>query len=304
MPLIVSTTSMAPYEPTHDPSITLRDEDAASGSAVPVDRRGQIRTWIGATRNRSPVYVRDLLWVLVARDLKLRYKRSVLGVAWTLVLPLAQFLVIHFIFTEVLPLNMPNYAALVFSGLISWAWFHASLQFGALSVVGNRDMIRQTGFPLAVLPLVTVASNFIHFLLALPVLAVILFYEQLHSGWALLAFPVVVAIQFALTLGLAYLVAVLQVYFRDTQHLLTVVLSLLMFLTPIFYDAKRVPANFQPIYRLNPMVHIIGAYRSILMDGTPPGLGSMLGVGTVSALLLACAFGIYVRASRRFVEEV
>ena len=112
------------------------------------------------------VYVRDLLHVLVARDMKLRYKRSILGVAWSLLNPLAQALVFSFVFVSVLPLNIPDYPLFLLAGLLAWNWFNSSLMLATGAIVDNRELIRRPGFPAAILPVVTVASDLIHFLIA------------------------------------------------------------------------------------------------------------------------------------------
>ena len=171
-------------------------------------------------------YLRDLISVLVARDMKLRYKRSVLGFAWSLLYPLAQMLVLGFIFGTVLPLNIPNYPSFLICGLLAWNWFSTSLYQSAEAIVGNRDLIRRPGFPPVVLPVVTVTSNLLHFLLALPMLALFLFLNDIHLTPAVLVLPLVIAVQFIFTLSLAYLIATFNVTFRDTQYLLGIFLTL------------------------------------------------------------------------------
>src|SRR5688572_21246954 len=207
------------------------------------------------------LYVRDLLFTLVGRDMKLRYKRSVLGIAWSLLTPLAQLAVLYLTFDVLLPLNVPNYATFLFCGLLVWNWFQGSLYQATSTIVDNRELIKRPGFPPAVLPAVTVTSYLIHFLLALPILFVFLMVAGTPLTAALLALPLVIALQFTLTLSLAYFTATFYVTFRDTQHLLGVLLNLFFFLTPIFYESSDLPAQYQTFYRLNPMVHLIESYR-------------------------------------------
>jgi lipopolysaccharide transport system permease protein len=246
----------------------------------------------------------DLLYELVVRDLKLRYKRSVLGVAWSLLNPLLQLIVFAFVFGTVLPLGIPDYVPFLFTGILVWSWFHASLLTATSTVVDNRDLVKRPGFPAAVLPAVAVTSHGVHFLLALPILFAFL---RLHGSpltGTVLMLPLVVALQFALTMSLAYLVAALHVTFRDMQYLVGLGLQLLMFLTPVFYDAARVPALERGPYRMNPMVHLCDAYRAILIHGEFPDATSLLVLGACVVGLLAAGRVIFTRASDRFVEEI
>jgi ABC-type polysaccharide/polyol phosphate export permease/4-amino-4-deoxy-L-arabinose transferase-like glycosyltransferase len=253
---------------------------------------------------RRLFYLRDLLRELVSRDMKLRYKRSVLGIAWSLFNPLAQLLIFIFLFRRVLPLNIPNYPLFVFSGVLAWSWFQSSLLLATGSITDNRELIRRPGFPAAILPVVAVTSNMIHFLLALPILLLFLVLSGLRPTGAFVALPLVIAVQFLLILSLAYLVATFHVTFRDTQHLLGVLLLLLFYLTPVFYDASTVPERYRLFYRLNPMMHMLDAYRTILIRGELPDGLSLLGLAALTAGLLGLGYAIFTRASYRFVEEL
>jgi lipopolysaccharide transport system permease protein len=193
----------------------------------------------------------------------MRYRRSVLGVAWTLLNPLAQLLVLNLVFSRLLPLEhseLPGFPVCRLAGLDLVPVFPAQWHRG---IVDNRDLIKRPGFPSAVLPLVTVSSNFIHYLLALPVLFFFLLLARIPLTTALLALPLVFTVQFLLTLSLVYLVATMHVTFRDTQYLLGVVLLLGFYLSPVFYDSSSVPVQYQALYYLNPMAVLIDAYRQI-----------------------------------------
>lgn len=250
------------------------------------------------------IYMRDLLRELVARDMKLRYKRSVFGFAWSLLNPLAQLAVLSFIFNMVLPLSITNYPAFLFAGLLAWSWFYSSLVVATGAIVDNRDLIKRPGFPSAILPTVTVTSHLIHFVLALPILLVFLALSGIHLTETALLLPIIVALQFAFTLGLAYLLATFHVTFRDTQYLLGIFLLLGFYLTPIFYDASVIPPQYQTFYRLNPMYHLIDAYRAILIRGRVPDLTSLAILSLFILGLVLVGYNIFKRASYRFVEEL
>ncbi len=255
-------------------------------------------------QNNSFLYLIDLLRELIVRDIKLRYKRSLLGIAWSLLNPLAQLLVFSLIFGFVLPLNIPNYASFLFTGLLAWNWFQASLYAATGAIVDNRELIRRPGFSAIILPIVSVATNFIHYLLALPILLVFLLINGISLNTAGLALPVIFAVQFLFTLSLSYLVATLHVTFRDTQYLLGIVLLLGFYLSPVFYDASAIPERFQMIYRLNPMVILIDAYRHILLEGQLPGGLELLALSLISAGLLWVSYRIFIGASAQFAEEL
>lgn len=249
-------------------------------------------------------YYYDLLYEMVVRDIKLRYRRSVLGIIWTLLNPLAQLLVLQLVFRLVLPLNIPDYTLFLFIGLLAWNWFNASLYAGTGSIVENRDLVRRPGFPVAVLPVVTVTSSFIHFLLALPILLIFMVIAGVHISSAILLLPVILAVQFVFSLSMIYFLAAIQVTFRDTQYLLGVLLFLGFYLTPIFYDSNSIPPRLQLLYRLNPLVTIIDSYRSVILRAEFPQSLPLGAVLLFSLAILGITYRIFKNASHRFVEEL
>jgi lipopolysaccharide transport system permease protein len=274
------------------------------GQEVLHNKNSFIQSPLGVPGHRL-IYICDLLRELVGRDMKLRYKRSVLGIAWTLLNPLLQLLVFLFIFNLVLPLNIPHYSSFLFTGILTWNWFQGALNQSTGAIVDNRELLRRPGFSIAILPIVTVTSHLIHFLMALPILILFIIVDNGQVTSALVALPEVIALQFMLTLGLAYLVATFHVTFRDTQYLLNVLLNLLFYLTPVFYEASAIPARYQFLYWLNPMVSLIAAYRAILAHGTlPDHLIALLVLGLCATGLLVYGYVTFIRASYRFVEEL
>lgn len=275
---------MSPASVDHDSSSAFR----AGGSKVP-------HPWI---------YRRDLLRELVVRDIKLRYKGSILGQAWTLLNPLAELTVLLFVFTAVLPVNIPNYAPSLFTGLLAYGWFRTSLDYATGAIASNREVILRPGVPSIILPVVSVVSTLVHFLLSLPVLFVILLASGVYPTSAAVCLPALIAVEFTLILSLAYPLAALHVWFRDTQYLLRVALQLLFYLTPVFYETSSVPARFQTIYRFNPMVPLTEGYRDVLLHGRFPEPGPLVVVGLAAAVLLGVGVPAFRRTSRRFADEL
>lgn len=255
-------------------------------------------------RKRQVIYYRDLIRELVVRDLKLLYKRSVLGIAWTLISPLLQLLVFAFVFRSVLSVNIPNYASFAFSGLLIWTWTQTTLFQSTGLITSNRPLIRQPGFPIAVLPIITVTTGLIHFLLAMPVLLLFLAIDGVQLTANILLFPLLLILQFVLTVSFAYPLAALNVTFRDTQHTLGVLLQLMFYMLPIFYNLETVPEQLRSIYLLNPMVILLESYRAILIYGHSPD-GRLISLLTlISGVLLPIGYRIFKRQSQRFVEEI
>jgi lipopolysaccharide transport system permease protein len=255
-------------------------------------------------RTQDPFYLWDLLVEMVRRDLKLRYRRSILGLLWTLLNPLAQLLVLDMVFRLLLPLDIPNFSLFLFTGLLAWNWFQASLLTGTGSIVDNREMIRRPGFPIGILPVVPVISYFIHFLLALPILFVFMFLAGIQFSNAFLMLPVIFGVQIVVSLCLIYLLATIQVTFRDTQYLLGILLFLGFYLSPVFYDSSVIPPEGQALYHLNPMVTIIDAYRSVFINAHSPAIQPLIMIGLISFALLWITYLIFRKASYRFAEEL
>lgn len=250
------------------------------------------------------VYLRDLLRELVARDIKIRYKGSMLGVAWSVLNPVIHLVVFYFLFRLVLNLGISRYSSFALSGILAWNWFQASLSQASGSITGNRDLIKWPGFPAVILPAVAVTTNFFDFLLALPILILLLWFDNIYLHPVMLALPIVLVVQFVLTLSLAYLIATANVIFRDTQHLVGVFLRLLFFLTPVFYDSSVVPDRYQAVYRLNPLVHLMDAYRAVLLKGTLPEWPALLVLALLTGGLVYVGLRLFAQMSYRFVEEL
>lgn len=252
---------------------------------------------------RRFVHRRDLLRELVVRDMKLRYKRSYLGIAWTLVNPVAQLLVYTFVFRVLFRVETPNYMVYLFIGITCWTWFQAAVLESTGAILQNRDLIRQPGFPAALLPNVTVGSHLVHFLFTLPITFGLIYVSDLRITGAIVWLPLVILVQYLLTLSFSLMAACVHVNFRDTQYLLGVFLMLGFFLTPIIYDLSMVPERYWILYRLNPMTHLVDAYRAPLIRGEMPDLVSLAIVTVIGVVQLGLFYLLFRRASTSFVEE-
>lgn len=249
-------------------------------------------------------YLVDVVGVLVGREFKARYQGATLGVAWSLISPLLFLVTFYFVFKVVLDLGIPRYASFAFIGILAWSWFQGALNEAVSGISANAGLVGQPGFPVATLPVAAVMLGLINFAVALPVLFAVLVVEGARPQAWMLALPVLAAVQFVLTLGFALLVAALNVHYRDTRQILPVILQLGYYVTPIFYDPDKLPHAYAWVFMVNPMSHLVQAYRAVLLDGGPPDWLGLCGVTAFSMVLLAGAYAYFRQASRRFLEEI
>lgn len=244
----------------------------------------------------------DLVWELVLRDLRVRYRRSLLGVLWSQLAPLSYVVVLTVVFTRVVPLDIDDYAVFVLLGILPWMWFQSALVAGTAAVVDAPDLLRHPGFPRLALPVVSVAGALVHHLLALPVAlvaAVVVTGRLSHSAAAVV---VLLGVQFVLLLGPVFLLASAHVRLRDTAHLVGVLLVPLFYVTPVFYEVDALDAA--PILRANPMVPIVDGYRDALLHGRWPSAAPLAGVALAGLLLLGAGLAVYRSRMGSFLEDV
>ncbi|MBI4888100.1 MAG: ABC transporter permease [Acidobacteria bacterium] len=253
---------------------------------------------------------RALIQGLVARDLKARYRGSVLGFVWSFVNPLLLLLVYSFVFTVVLPGARPRelepFALFMFCGILPWTWFSSSLLEASNVLIAGGNLIRKVLFPAEVLPIVTVLAGLAHFCFGLPILAAFLLYYRIPIvPTDLLWFPVIVAVQLVLTLGLALLLSALAVHFRDIRDLLSNLLTLWFFGTPIIYSLSQAPPPVRRLLSLNPFTHLAVAYQEVLFHGGAfVEWPRLLAVGAASLVVLALGYAVFDRLRETLAEEV
>jgi ABC-type polysaccharide/polyol phosphate export permease len=253
---------------------------------------------------------RGLISSLVARELKARYRGSVLGFVWSFINPLLLLLIYSFVFTVVLPNQTEGiqpYALFMFCGILPWTWFAASLSEAAGSLISGGNLIKKVLFPAEVLPIVSVLTNMVHFFLGLPILILFLvIYRRPPDSWDLIWFPIAVLVQLVFTVALALFVSALAVHFRDVRDILANVLTLWFFATPIIYSMK-LPAvrQYKWLFDLNPFTHLAVSYQEILFYPGPIGHWRwLLALGGVSLILFLGAYWIFDRLRDSFAESV
>jgi len=251
---------------------------------------------------------RGLIQSLVSRELKARYRGSVLGFFWSFANPLLLLLVYPFVFSYVMrpPDGIHDYALFLFCGLLPWTWFQTSLVESSGVLISGGNLIKKVMFPAEILPIVTVLSNLVHFLFGLIILVIFLIYFQapLHP-LELLWFPVVVVVQLVLTLGFALILSALTVHFRDIKDILGNVMTLWFFATPIIYSWRNPPPQIRRFLNANPVTHLAVSYQEILYFDGPFGHWRwllVLGVGSI--VLFLFGYFLFDRLRDSFAEEV
>jgi lipopolysaccharide transport system permease protein len=258
---------------------------------------------------------RDLIYNLVVRELKARYKNSVLGFVWSLLNPLGMMLVFTVVFGVLLPnTQIDKYPIFLLCGLLPWNYFSASVMGSVNSIVENANLVKKVFFPREVLPIASVLAQLVNFLLAFVVLfAALLIFRANFSPW-LWMLPLVVLIQTCFALGIAFLLSAINVYYRDTIIVMDVVMLAWFFLTPVFYSVELVPETMSVLgadldvrrlyYILNPMASIINMYRDLLYWGYRTDLDFFLRTALTCVATLGIGYWVFIRLSRSFGEEV
>jgi lipopolysaccharide transport system permease protein len=256
------------------------------------------------------VRYRGLIQSLVARDLKARYRGSVLGFVWSFVNPLLLLLIYSFVFTRIMPnqtQGIQPYALFMFCGILPWTWFSSSLSEAAGSLIAGGNLIKKVLFPAEVLPIVSVLTNMVHFFLGLPILiAFLVVYKHPPDAWDLIWFPIAVLVQLLFTCALALFVSALAVHFRDIRDILANVLTLWFFATPIIYPMSLdTVQQYKTLYNLNPFTHLAVSYQEILFYYGPIGHWRwLLALGAASVVVFLAGYWLFDRLRDSFAEGV
>ena len=253
---------------------------------------------------------RGLLAQMVLRDFQSKYIGSLLGLFWTVINPLLLLLIFTFVFTVVFRAKFGAQAGFgtnalyILAGILPWVAFQEGLGRATGALLEHRNLVTRVQFPIAVLPAVPVLSAILGQLIGLAVLVVLAAVYAPGPGMGLAWLPVLILCQALFTLGLAWIVAGLNVFYRDVVHLVAVLLLVWMYGTPIFYPAAMVPERYRFLIAMNPMAHLIEAYRRVILEGAAPGLGSLAVLSGSAALSLAVGYGLYRRWSLDFADRL
>jgi ABC-type polysaccharide/polyol phosphate export permease len=248
---------------------------------------------------------RTLVRNLVAKDITLKYRGSLLGLFWSLLHPALMLVVYTFAFKVVLRVPMENYGYFIMAGLLPWTFFASALTASTHAITGNAGLIRKVYFPRAILPIASVLFSFTQLLLAFAVfLPALLLISGVHPSWRMALVVPVALLHLVFTVGLAFALAAVTVHFRDVAHLTEVLLPLLFWATPIIYPIDMVPETLQGWIRMSPLALFTIAYQDILLRARLPEWGLMAGVVLWSAATVGLGYTIFRRFSSTLAEEV
>jgi ABC-type polysaccharide/polyol phosphate export permease len=249
---------------------------------------------------------RYLIFNFVARDLRNRYVGSFMGFFWAIIHPLVLLVCYTFIFSVIFRIRphteaTDDFAIFVFCGILPWLYFQETVIRCCNSVVENSNLIRKTVFPSEILPISMALSNIVTHLVGLLILLVVLLFSDL-AGWTLVFIPLYLALLLALSLGLGWFCAALQVFLRDTLQVVSVTMILWFWFTPIFYSIEMVPQTLQALIRFNPLTYVVNGYRLCLLEHRPPDPGE-LAILTLFCLLVFVGGGyVFRKTKREFVD--
>jgi len=266
-------------------------------------------------RRPSPVAevwrFRQLVALLVVRELKVRYKRSVLGLMWTMLNPLLLMVVYAVVFTTILPAAQPNFALFLLAGLLPWLYFSTALMQGLMSVLVNQELVRKIRLPQAVFPLSVVGSNLVNFTLSLLPLFVIMAALRQPFTPALLFLPVAALVLTLFSAGVTLLFATATVFFRDVRHLTEVLLQMLLYLSPVLYDLNQLGQHrtwwfqlFSLELRMNPLSYLIPLVRDPVYYGRLPSLPTLAVAFLWAAGALVVGFAVFTRLEPRHIHHL
>ena len=249
-------------------------------------------------------HYRELIWALALKELRVRYKRSVLGFLWALLNPALLMIVLTVVFGTMMRFSMDHYAIFLLSVLLPWTFFSQALAYSVESVVGNAELLKKVRVAKLVFPVAAVLANVINFFLSLIPLALLMLILRFPFHWTWIYVPVAILDLILFTLGAAFLFATANVFYRDVSHIVQILLSAWFYFSPIVYSLDFIPSRYHWLFRFNPMLYVLNGFRLGIYYGQLPspqsvGMALMCGI-----LALVIGFSVFQRYQQRFIYYV
>lgn len=247
---------------------------------------------------------REMIYNLVKKDLRTRYKGSFLGFLWTFVNPLLQLMIYTIVFSTIMRINVDKFYIYLFVALIPWMFFTSSVQGGATSILAGKDLIKKIYFPRLIMPLAVVNSAFMNMLFSMVIVFLALIISGIGLSKYIFLLPIIMILEYLLALGLALIFSALNVFFRDLEHILGIVIMGWFYLTPIVYTVDMIPEKYLGVFYLNPMTSIIMAYRDILYYKQMPQFEILGQIFLWSLGFILIGYLVFQKLQKRFAEEL
>ena len=249
---------------------------------------------------------RELLWSWVVRNIKVRYKQSLLGIAWAILQPLSATIIMVVVFSRFVHVSTDGVPHPIFyySALLPWTFSATSITFGTGCLVSNMNLVTKIYFPREILPISAVLASFVDFLIATVIfVAMLVFYRvPVSPSWAWV--PAILLIQILLTIGIVLLASALNVFYRDIRFVVPLGMQLWMYLTPVIYPLSMVPERFRALYMLNPMAGLIDSYRRVVLYAQQPNVTYLLMALVISVFVFLVAYMYFKRTEVVFADII
>lgn len=247
---------------------------------------------------------REMMYNLVKKDLRTRYKGSFLGFLWTFINPLLQLVVYTIVFSSIMKVNVDKFYIYLFVGLIPWIFFTSSIQVSVSSIIGNKDLVKKIYFPRIIIPLSSVNSAFMNMVFSMIVVFGALIISGIGISYTVIYLPIIMILEYMFILGMAFIFSALDVYFRDLEHILGIILMAWFYLTPIVYTVDMVPQEYLWLFNINPMTAIIQAYREALYYKVTPEFSNLGWILFWSIIFMVIGYAVFQKLQKKFVEEL
>ncbi len=249
---------------------------------------------------------KELLWMWTLREIKIRYKQSILGVAWAILQPLALMVIFSVVFSFFInvPTNGIPYPIFSYVAVLPWTFFASSLTFGASSLVNNMNLITKIYFPREILPIAAILAAFFDFLIASVVFIAMLIFYHITITSTILWIPFLIFLQIIFTFSIVFFISTLNVFYRDIRFIVPLGLQIWMYACPVVYPSDLVPQPLLFFYMLNPMATIIDSYRRVLLQSQPPIYLFLLIVFIISLILIISGYIFFKRSEAKFADYI
>lgn len=246
---------------------------------------------------------RELLKTNVKKDIRGKYKRSFLGVLWSFINPLLQTIVYTIVFSTIMRSNIDNYLIYVVTGFIPWSFFSGSILQGISIISNNAGIIKKVYFPREILPISSALSGLVNFMISCTIILIFCFFS-VGISWHVIFVPIIAMIQFLLILGIVMALSAINLYIQDTEYIIQFILNMAFYATPVLYEAKTLPVLFQTVLNINPMSHILDAYRYVFMYHCMPDMSRLFIVAIFAIIVFLIGYFIFKKLEKGFAEQI